>query len=102
MVYAVTHDSDIHNDVTRISLSDDAPPDRVVIDDAHFLLTAHFKKAGTDLILTGDDGRKVVLEGYFNLLKRPDLSAPDGGSLTLVAMVIPAAAAAPGRRRPSR
>ena len=49
------------------SLSDGPTPDHVEIDDAQFLFTAHFKKSGPDLILTGDNGQKLVLVDYFNL-----------------------------------
>ena len=53
-----------------------------MIPDAHFLLSAHFRKMGADLILTGDDGKKLIVEGYFDLEKRPELTAPDGGGLS--------------------
>ena len=82
MIQSIVHDGDDRGDVTRISLADGASPDHIVIPDAHLLLSAHFRKAGADLILTGDDGKKLIVEGYFNLLKRPDLTAPDGGGLS--------------------
>jgi VCBS repeat-containing protein len=64
-----------HAPVERLSLSDGPPPDHVEIADSRFLFSAHFKKAGADLVLTGDDGHKLVLVDYFNLEKRPDLTS---------------------------
>ena len=61
--------------VVRMSLSDGPALERVEIGDTHFLFTAHFKKSGPDLILTGDDGHRLVLLDYFNLAKRPDLTS---------------------------
>jgi VCBS repeat-containing protein len=74
--------ADTHSDIVRISLTEGNAPDHVVIQDAHFLLTAHFQKVGSDLILSGDDGKKIIVEGYYDLLHRPDLTAPDGGGLS--------------------
>src|ERR1700730_5903451 len=64
-----------HAYVARLSLSEGPAPDHVEIDDSQFLFSAHFKKAGADLVLTGDDGHKLVLVDYFNLAKRPDLTS---------------------------
>src|SRR6516165_470959 len=66
---------DGHARVVRLPLFDGPAPDRVEIDDTLFLFSAHFKKSGSDLILTGDDGRKLVLADYFNLPNRPALSS---------------------------
>src|SRR5262245_25633999 len=68
-------ESDTHVRVVRMLLSDGPAPDHVEIDDIQFLFTAHFKKSGPDLILTGDGGKKLVLVDYFNLAKRPDLTS---------------------------
>src|ERR1700704_2894184 len=68
-------ESDAHARVERLPLSDGPAPDHVEIHKAHFLFTAHFKKSGADLVLTGDDGHKLVLVDYFNLAKRPDLTS---------------------------
>jgi len=64
-----------HAYVARLSLSEGPAPDHVEIDDSQFLFSAHFKKAGADLVLTGDDGPRLVLVDYFNLAKRPDLTS---------------------------
>jgi hypothetical protein len=68
-------ENDDHAHVTRLSLSEGPAPDHVEIGDTQFLFSAHFKKAGADLVLTGDDGHKLVLVDYFNLAKRPDLTS---------------------------
>jgi len=73
--------------VTRIDASayEAAAPEaasRIVIPDTEFLFSARFKKAGGDLILTGEDGAKLVVAGYFNQAKRPDLAAPGGAFLS--------------------
>jgi VCBS repeat-containing protein len=81
MFSTIDQSADSHGDVVRISLTDGHAPDHVVIQDAHFLLSAHFEKHGSDLILSGE-GKKIVVEGYFDLLHRPDLTAPDGGGLS--------------------
>src|SRR5712671_2067689 len=54
----------------------------VTIPDAHFLFHADFKRAGSDLILTGEDGHRVVVPGYFKHEHLPTLLAPNGGAVT--------------------
>src|SRR5215510_9429159 len=53
----------------------------VTIPDAHLLFSAQFDRLGQDLLLTGDDGRKVIVEGYFRGDKHPTLLSPEGASL---------------------
>jgi FecR-like protein len=73
---------DAETKVVRLPLPEGSAPARLIIDDTHFLFTAHFKKSGPDLILTGDDGKKLVITDYFNLEKHPDLVSPDGAVIT--------------------
>ena len=54
----------------------------VTIPDAHFLFHADFKRAGSDLILTGEDGHRVVVPGYFKHEHLPALLSPDGAAVT--------------------
>jgi hypothetical protein len=50
----------------------------VTIPDAHFLFTADFKRKGSDLVLTGEDGRKILVPDYFPQEKQSDLVSPEG------------------------
>ena len=50
-----------------------ASPDHIEIDDLNFLITAHFSKVGSDLVLSDGHGTKLVLTSYFCWSKRPDL-----------------------------
>jgi FecR protein len=81
MHHDVRFESDPQAVVINLPLGDGAAPDRIVIDDARFLFTAHFKKSGADLILTDDGGKKLILAGYFNFEKRPDLVSSQGAIL---------------------
>jgi len=56
--------------------------DRIDIPDAALLFRGHFAHAGPDLILTGEDGHRLVITGYFANEKHPDLVAPNGAHLT--------------------
>jgi len=67
--------------VSHVALADGQAPDRVVIADAELLLGGHFKKSGPDLIITGKDGQKVVISGYFSSGKLPDLVTAEGAGL---------------------
>ncbi len=68
-------DSETHAQAVRLTASSGPASDHIEIDDARFLFTAHFKKSTSDLILTGDDGRKLVLVDYFKTATHPDLTS---------------------------
>jgi VCBS repeat-containing protein len=74
-------------------------PDSVVvtIPDAHFLFTADFKRKGPDLVLTGEDGRKVLVTDYFRHEKQPDLVSSEGALLSANLVEILAGSRAPGQ-----
>jgi hypothetical protein len=55
--------------------------DRIDIPDAELLFRGHFARSGPDLILTGQDGHRLVVTGYFTSEKHPDLAAPNGAHL---------------------
>ncbi|SDN97545.1 VCBS domain-containing protein [Afipia sp. GAS231] len=63
------------------TVSGHAPADAIVISDAHLLFTGDFKRAGVDLVVSGD-GHEVVLHDYFKGEKRAALASPDGAHLT--------------------
>src|SRR3954453_8831965 len=78
------------------------PPDAdrgssVTISDAHFLFHADFKRTGSDLTLTGEDGQRVVVPGYFKHERLPALQSPGGAAL--IGDVVEALA---GSRAPSQ
>ena len=58
-----------------------APPDAIIVPDAHLLFNGDFKRSGVDLILSKDD-HELVLQDYFKGEKRAALSSPDGAHLT--------------------
>src|SRR5262249_49348992 len=82
--------------VVRVAASNGPASDHIEIDDARFLFSAHFKKSGPDLILTGDDGRKLVVADYFNTTKHPDLTS-HGATLSGDLVAHLAGPAAPGQ-----
>jgi hypothetical protein len=56
--------------------------DRIDISDAELLFRGHFARSGSDLVLTGQDGHRLVVTGYFASEKHPDLVAPNGAHLS--------------------
>src|SRR5258705_13365524 len=63
------------------TVSGHAPADAIIIPDAHLLFTGDFKRAGVDLVVSGD-GHEIVLHDYFKGEKRAALASPDGAHLT--------------------
>jgi VCBS repeat-containing protein len=58
-----------------------APPDAIIVPEAHFLFHADFKRSGLDLVLHKDD-HELVLHNYFKGEKHAALASPDGAHLT--------------------
>ena len=56
--------------------------DRIDITDAELLFRGHFARSGPDLVLTGQDGHRLIVTGYFATEKHLDLVAPNGAHLT--------------------
>ncbi|HZE17917.1 MAG TPA: FecR family protein, partial [Mycobacterium sp.] len=52
------------------------------IPDSHLLFTAHFERAGADLILRGDAGKSAIVHDYFASEHRAQLLSPNGASLS--------------------
>ena len=69
----------------------------VTIPDAHFLFHADFKRTGSDLTLTGEDGHRVVVPGYFKHEQLPTLLSPEGAALTGDVVEALAGSLAPGQ-----
>jgi len=63
------------------TVSTHAPAGAIIVPDAHLLFTGDFKRAGLDLVLSGD-GRELVLHDYFKGEKRAALASTDGAHLT--------------------
>jgi hypothetical protein len=71
---------DTHESVASVFAEPDAAS--ITIPDAHLLFTAEFNRKGSDLVLTGDDGHKVLVADYFRHEKQPDLVSPEGALLS--------------------
>src|SRR4029453_14244688 len=69
----------------------------VTVPDTHFLCTADFKRKGSDLVLTGEDGRKILVPDYFRQEKQPDLVSPEGAILSANVVELLAGPATPGQ-----
>ncbi len=66
---------------TVVSIDDNPNGPTATIPDAHLLFNAEFKRAGTDLILNGDDGKTATVRDYFASDKHPTLLSPEGAAL---------------------
>jgi len=75
--------------------ADSAHPNHIVVPDAQLLFTAHFHRAGPDLVLTGRDGHNHIVPGYFSGEHRPALAAPNGAMLSPDLVDLLAGSAAP-------
>ncbi len=54
----------------------------VTVPDAHLLYHGDYSRSGSDLVLTGSDGAKFVVTGYFNSDTPPALMSPEGAMLS--------------------
>src|SRR5262249_56454481 len=72
-------------------------PASVTIPDGHLLFTAEFKRKGSDLVLTGDDGHKILVPDYFRHDKQPDLVSPEGALLSASLVELLSGSATPGQ-----
>src|SRR5690348_9612742 len=93
---SVTPVSDL-NDIVRAAPVEGPDHDSVTVPDAHFLFHADFKRTGSDLTLTGHDGQRLVVPGYFNHEKLPTLFTPEGAALTGDVVAALAGPLAPGQ-----
>jgi FecR protein/WD40-like Beta Propeller Repeat len=75
--------------------ADSAHADHIVVADAQLLFTAHFHRAGPDLVLTGRDGHSHIIPGYFSSEHPPALVAPNGAMLSPHLVDLLAGSAAP-------
>jgi VCBS repeat-containing protein len=84
-----------HENVASVSVEPEAAS--VTIPDAHLLFTAEFKRKGSDLVLTGDDGHKILVPDYFRHEKQPDLVSPEGALLSASLVELLSGSATPGQ-----
>jgi FecR protein len=62
--------------------TDASHADTVLIPDADLLFNGAYKRHGPDLVLTGHDGERHVVPGYFSGQHHPALVAPNGARLS--------------------
>jgi FecR protein len=79
--YASTSDGDRDGGFSLIH-PDSHHADAIVVPDAELLFTGNFHRSGSDLVLTGHDGRHHVIPGYFSSEHPPALVAPNGAHLS--------------------
>jgi len=75
LIHAPSESFEAHGNVASIFAKPDAAS--ITIPDAHLLFTADFKRKGSDLVLTGDDGHMILVTDYFRHEKQPDLVSPE-------------------------
>src|SRR5262245_25416622 len=68
-------------DITKVDVAAGAA-NTVTIPDAHLMFSAEMTRVGLDLLLIGDDGRKVIVENYFRGDKQPTLLSPEGAAIS--------------------
>ncbi len=78
-------------------IANDAPQHAVLVPDAELLFTGAFRRAGPDLVLTGNDGHHHIVPGYFASEQPPALMAPNGASLTGDVVKLLAGSPTPGQ-----
>ena len=81
MAYGSLTDGD-HGLGSSAILFDPSHADRIDITDSELLFRGHFGRSGSDLVLTGQDGHRHVVPGYFSNANRPTLVAPNGAHLS--------------------
>ncbi len=81
MAYASAAEGDYGSNGSVIH-ADASHAESISVPDAELLFRGEFRRAGPDLVLTGDDGRHHLIPGYFADEKHPALVAPNGASLS--------------------
>ena len=77
--------------------TDASQADVVSISDAELLFTGHLERKGPDLILTGHDGHRHIIPGYFSAEHPAALVAPNGARITGDLVELLAGSQAPGQ-----
>eukprot|EP00873_Tetraselmis_striata_P005133 jgi/Tetstr1/425397/TSEL_015844.t1 len=74
-----------------------AGPAAVLVPDAHLLFSGNYARAGSDLVISGEDGSGHVIADYFAHATPPALQSPDGALLTAETVAALAGPRAPGQ-----
>ncbi|WP_263627041.1 VCBS domain-containing protein [Stappia stellulata] len=74
-----------------------AGPAAVLVPDAHLLFSGNYARAGSDLVISGEDGSGHVIADYFAHATPPALHSPDGALLTAETVAALAGPRAPGQ-----
>ena len=69
----------------------------LTIPDARLLFSGDYKRSGSDLMLSDDDGQHAVVIDYFKYEKLPDLASPEGARLRGDVVQLLAGPLAPGQ-----
>ncbi len=77
--------------------TDASHADVVSISDAELLFTGHLERKGPDLVLTGHDGHRHIIPGYFSAEHPAALVAPNGARIAGDLVELLAGSQAPGQ-----
>jgi VCBS repeat-containing protein len=77
--------------------ADPTGPAAVLVPDAHLLFSGSFARAGSDLVISHEDGRSHVVVDYFAHDRPPALQSPDGAMLSPDTVAALAGPRAPGQ-----
>ena len=77
--------------------ADSSRSEYVSVPDADLLFRGDYHRAGPDLVLTGHDGRRHIVPGYFASEKHAALVAPNGASLSADVVDLLSGSPAPGQ-----
>jgi hypothetical protein len=85
-----------HHDAGSVTVHLDAAGAEIVqVPDPALLFTGHYRHAGPDLVIAGDDGHQILITDYFSGGRIPSLMAPNGATLSAELVMLLAGPAAP-------
>ncbi len=93
----MTYKSSIEGGYGSFFRVDESDAGRVNISDPELMFRGHFGRSGPDLVLTGQDGHRHIVPGYFATEKHPDLIAPNGAHLSGETVSLLAGSPTPGQ-----
>lgn len=69
-------------DTVKATSSLEIHDNSVTLPDPNLLISGDYSRSGSDLVITGSDGARVVVQDYFAGDARPTLTSPDGAKIT--------------------